>query len=241
MPNVFYTDQCAAIHHALQVNFAASCHLLCRWHLARNIVRHLARTLNASISSFVREFYNLAERNQEQGAFLERWAELLERFGLTNNTFTARLLACKGRWARCYHHDVLDFGITTISRGESMNAWVKRLVDTRTRLATLFKVTTMDVGQAHSMNAMLAEIKYIRNVKKVTLSQCSSPLVKNAACILLDYPLAIFLYQLRRSNEYQGTCLTRSTCAGRSAVRMDCPRMMSCMTLQHVPAAISFQ
>ena len=39
-----------------------------------------------------------------------------------------------------------------------MNAWVKRLVDTRTRLATLFKVTTMDVGQAHSMNAMLAEI-----------------------------------------------------------------------------------
>jgi len=72
MPNVFYTDQCAAIHHALQVNFAASCHLLCRWHLARNIVRHLARTLNASISSFVREFYNLAERNQEQGAFLER-------------------------------------------------------------------------------------------------------------------------------------------------------------------------
>jgi len=53
-------------------------------------------------------------------------------------------------------------------------------------LATLFKLTTVDIGQAHSMNAMLAEIKYIRNAKKVTLSQSSSPLVKNAAYILLD-------------------------------------------------------
>lgn len=71
----------------------------------------------------------------------------------------------------------------------------------RTRLATLFKVSTVDVEHASSIKA----IKSIRNVKKVTFAQSTSPLVKEAASLLLDYPLALFMEQFRRSSEYRGT------------------------------------
>ena len=96
-----------------------------------------------------------------------------------------------------------------------MNSWVKRLVDTRSRLAHLFKVSTVDVAETYVTKAILAEIRVIRNAKNLKLRSTWSPLVTHAANILLDYPLSLFLEQLRRANEFRGMSLDGSTMSGR--------------------------
>ena len=96
-----------------------------------------------------------------------------------------------------------------------MHAWVKRLVNTQTRLSTLFKVSTVDFAEAHMTKTILAEIKSIRNIKKkVTLSQSMLPLFKGAVRVLLEYPLSIFLNQLRLSNNYRGAIVDPLTMSG---------------------------
>ena len=211
-PKVFYTDRCAAIHRSLLENFGASHHLLCRWHLAKNILKNLSSVLKSSVSTFVSEFYHLAEGSKDPDTFLEQWRCMLTRYEL--HGFVMDLFDCRDRWAKCFHNDALDFGLTTTSRSESMNAWVKRLVNTQTRLSTLFKVSTVDLAEAQMTETILAEIKSIRNIKKVTLSQSMSPLLKGAVRVLLEYPLSIFLNQLHLSNDYRGAIVDPLTMSG---------------------------
>ena len=205
IPNVFYTDQCPAIHRALEIVFPTSCHLLCRWHLAKNIVKHLATVLRSMLQPFLHDFYTIAQMRRDEGAFDARWAETLRKYGVEDSQFAQNLTACKERWARCFHKSTLDFGITTTSRSESMNAWIKRLVNVRTRLATLFKVSVIDVSDAHHVKAVSAQMKAIRNTNRATSTPHASPLVKQAAKLLHDYPLAIFVEQLQRSIDYRGS------------------------------------
>ena len=82
IPKVFYTDRCAAIHRALQHNFPEAHHLICRWHLDRNITRNLASTLKASLPSFLRDFYVLSDRHLAKDTFQDRWEEVVARPGL---------------------------------------------------------------------------------------------------------------------------------------------------------------
>ena len=214
-PAVFYTDRCAAIHCGLRENFPDSCHLLCRWHLAKNIVRNLSTTLKAALPDFLKAFYRLAESNQPPEVFVENWGDTVARHNLQHNRFVADLFACRERWARCYNKKALDFGITTTSRSESMNAWLKKLVDTRSRLATLFKVTTLDLAETHLVKATIAELRVIRNASKLSQTPSTPPLVRAAAAILLDYPLSIFMEQLQLSSKYRGEEVNPVSMTGR--------------------------
>ena len=214
IPQVFYTDRCAAIHRALMENFSTAHHLLCRWHLAKNIVKNLAGILKSSLSAFVNDFYRLAESNESVESFEDAWGVMLSQYGLPGHGFCIDLHRCRVQWARRFHKDVLDFGLTTTSRPESMNAWVKRLVDTRTRLATLFKTSIVDVSEAHMTKTMLEEIKVMNNGKRASLSQSMSPLFKQAACVLHSYPPSIYVQQHRLSNDYRGTLVDLSCKSG---------------------------
>ena len=77
VPDVFYTDRCPAIHCSLRNNFASSHHLICRWHLAKNIVKNLAGKLRSSLPAFVSDFYRLAESREPAGTFEQRWSTTL--------------------------------------------------------------------------------------------------------------------------------------------------------------------
>ena len=83
-----------------------------------------------------------------------------------------------------------------------MNAWLKRLVNTRTRLSLLFKVATIDVVAANKTKAIVAELKAQQNARRVTLSESAVLLVKEATRLLRHYPRSLFNEQFRRCKDY---------------------------------------
>ena len=95
-----------------------------------------------------------------------------------------------------------------------MNSWLKRLVNTRTRLALLFKVPVIDVVAMNTTNAIVAELKAQQNMRKVTRDDTVSPLVKEAARLLRQYPLTYFEEQLGRSNNYVAALLDQNASSG---------------------------
>ena len=78
-------------------------------------------------------------------------------------------------------------GITTTSRSESMNAWLKRLVDHRTRMSRLFRVSVLDTEDTSVCKSLMFQIQHLRSLNRTALLQAVSPLLKNASNLLTSF------------------------------------------------------
>jgi hypothetical protein len=158
-PVMIFTDDDPSISLAVNTCFPNSIHRLCVWHLARNIVKNMAQS--GLLSSFMSSFYAI-QKLIDIAEFEQSWIELKERLTFQTKQeppYLNKLYDSRQKWAKCYFSHAFDAGMNTTQRGEGFNAWIKRIVGSRSRLVDVMRSCVEDTGHNEKIRGSLAEIK----------------------------------------------------------------------------------
>ncbi|CAA6658217.1 unnamed protein product [Spirodela intermedia] len=114
MPDTIYTDGDKEIADAVELCFPGSSHRLCAWHLYQNALKHLGHALSG-FADFDEDFRKCIFDSDIEADFLKGWSAMLQKYGLSENTWLQQRFEEREKWAAAY-------GRTTFS-AEMKNAW----------------------------------------------------------------------------------------------------------------------
>ncbi|KAK9063004.1 hypothetical protein SSX86_016874 [Deinandra increscens subsp. villosa] len=185
-PRLVLTDQDAAMEKAIIAVFTSSTHRLCMWHIMRK--------LPANVKGGVVENTDLRKRIHklvwnliiDQDTFEEKWADLIDEFDLSSNTWLQQMFAIRSDWVPCYFRDIpMCCLMKTTSRCESSNALFKvNSSASNTLLQFLMCFDTSIDGQRYNQRKM----EFDTNMTTPVL-RTPSPIEKHASTL---YTLSIF-------------------------------------------------
>ena len=196
-PKVILTDEDKAISQAIQITFGQNIkHVLCIWHLWKNVIKNLNSTLGTKWRNFTKSFYQCS-REYNIDDFLIKWQKLKEDFP-DAKAHLERMDKIKEKWAPCYNRDIFLADMTSTQRGESMNNLMKCYMNATHSLLDFLKAFETALEQREN-DFQLAKYKQIHdNVTFKTLS----PLEYQASEILTNYALKLIQEQLLQSTNY---------------------------------------
>lgn len=140
-PKLIISDNDLALSSAIAEEYNDVPHRLCSWHLARSLRRNFG---------FIKSQYQDIKERIFQLPYLwdqetfDKYIEDITKF-LSDNKYSksidylTKVLSYKEKWARSYHPLLFDGGITTTSRVESLNAAIKRYLDSRSEISDIIK------------------------------------------------------------------------------------------------------
>ncbi|CAN1220647.1 PKS-NRPS hybrid synthetase cheA [Linum grandiflorum] len=128
VPNAFVTDKERGLGVALTEVFPDSAHLLCVWHMKRNVVGKVTflRDKDAG-EAFIKGPWKKVLNAYNEKWFWAQWYELVNA-GYGDELvqyLTAEWLPCRQKWARCYTNSVFHLGNTSTNRVESSHSSFK--------------------------------------------------------------------------------------------------------------------
>ena len=151
-PSTIYTDQDAAIAAAIAFVFPNTRHRLCLWHIYLNSAKHLGHVIHASENKSEDKSKNKSEDKSEnkfradfkrcicedktETYFIEKWAELLAKCNLENNSWMANIYAMRAKWAAVYR-DSFTADMNSTQRSERMNNVFKKRLHMKLGLTEL--------------------------------------------------------------------------------------------------------
>uniref|UniRef100_A0A2N9GAZ5 SWIM-type domain-containing protein n=1 Tax=Fagus sylvatica TaxID=28930 RepID=A0A2N9GAZ5_FAGSY len=133
MPMSVVTDGDKAMRAAIEKVLPASQHRLCIWHLERNAQSNLND--KDAVNDFIRCMVSYVSKEE----FEDMWSIMIEKHGLHNHEWIREMGAKKSKWAEAYLRGYFFAGCRSTQRCESMNAFLKRFVEVKTRLYELFQ------------------------------------------------------------------------------------------------------
>ncbi|XP_071676991.1 protein FAR1-RELATED SEQUENCE 5-like [Lolium perenne] len=166
------TDQDAAITTAIQEMFPNSCHRNCRWHIMQNAQGSPLGPFMAKHEELRREFNEIVDYSLTPVEFENRWGEMIERHGVSDNTDLAYIYEIRAKFVPAYFMDRFFPFLQTTARSEGFNAVLKRYVDPNASLLRFFKQymklqeridITEDSHELWQINPSLFEVSPIRN------------------------------------------------------------------------------
>ena len=117
--------------NALKVVFPSTNHLLCRWHIKKNIPGFLKKNrLCASeleLQTFMGDWSSLC-LVQDQVSFMDAWTSLQSKYDTLPSAlnYLEQWIAFKSMFVAAWTNGVLHFGSTTTSRVEGSHATLKK-------------------------------------------------------------------------------------------------------------------
>lgn len=133
-PSVLLTDNEQALINAITQVFPNSTHLLCSWHIFKNIQLHCRKHFKseAEWSTFRMEWNKLI-----QSSSASQYMQNFSQFSLSWNPPTGdylikNVLPLKEKFVACFINKHLHFGNTVTSRIEGLHSYIKRFVNTST-------------------------------------------------------------------------------------------------------------
>ncbi|XP_051211210.1 protein FAR1-RELATED SEQUENCE 5-like [Lolium perenne] len=133
------TDQDVAITTAIQEMFPNSCHRNCRWHIMQNAQGSPLGPFMAKHEELQREFNEIVDYSLTPVEFENRWGEMIERHGVSDNTDLAYLYEIRAKFVLAYFMDRFFPFLQTTARSEGFNVVLKRYVDPNASLLRFFK------------------------------------------------------------------------------------------------------
>ncbi|XLR43818.1 protein FAR1-RELATED SEQUENCE 5-like [Arachis hypogaea] len=121
-PNAVITDGAKAMKLAIEKVFPDAHHRLCGWHLLRNA------TSNVSNPKFTQQFRKCMLGDYEIDEFEERWASMVNSFGVKNMEWVETTYGIKDMWATAHMRGKFFAGLRTTSRCEALHSQVARFV-----------------------------------------------------------------------------------------------------------------
>ncbi|GJS74641.1 FAR1-related sequence 5-like protein [Tanacetum coccineum] len=125
-PTMIVTDQDGAMKRAIEAVFTKSKHRLCMWHIMQKIPSKICKQIYNE-TDFKERFDKIVwNMFIEPLKFEEKWAKLIEDFGLQNHKWMTKMFNIREIWIPAYFVDSPLFGLMrTTSRSESENSFFK--------------------------------------------------------------------------------------------------------------------
>ncbi|XP_072058224.1 protein FAR1-RELATED SEQUENCE 4-like [Arachis hypogaea] len=120
--DVVITDGAKAMKLAIENVFLDVHHRLCGWHLLRNA------TANVSNPNFTQQFRKCMLGDYEIDEFEERWASMVNSFGVKDMEWVETTYGIKDMWATAHMKGKFFAGLRTTSRCEALHSQVARFV-----------------------------------------------------------------------------------------------------------------
>ena len=95
-----------------------------KWHVLRKAKESLG-THYSKKSGFRTEFHNLVDEMLTVGEFEDGWKSLMEKYGLSANTFLVQAYEVRKKWAKPYFSGKFCAKQTSTQRSESANHMLK--------------------------------------------------------------------------------------------------------------------
>jgi hypothetical protein len=198
-PRVILTDEDKAMSQAILITFGQNTkHVLCIWHLWKNVIKNLANILGTKWREFTKSFYECI-REYEVDAFMIKWQQLKENFS-DSKPHLERMDKIKEKWAPCFIRDTFLADMTSTQCGESMNNLMKGYMSATHSLLDFLKAFESALEQREN-DLQLAKYKQIH--ENVTFKTSTlSPFEYQASEILTNYALKLTQEQLLQSTSY---------------------------------------
>ena len=196
-PKVILTDEDKAISQAIQNVFGQnSKHVLCIWHLWKNVIKNLCSILGTNWHNFTKAFYECT-KEYEVDNFITKWQQLQIDFP-DCKVHLKRMDKVKEKWAPCFNRDTFLADMTSTQHGESMNNLMKNYMNATNSLLDFLKAFESALEQ-RDIDLQLS--KYRQNQFNVIL-KTMSPFEYQAAEILTSYALKLTQEQLLQASNY---------------------------------------
>ncbi|GKB99767.1 FAR1-related sequence 5-like protein [Tanacetum coccineum] len=125
-PTMIVTKQDGARKRAIEAVFTKAKHRLCMWHIMQKIPSKICKQIYNETD--FKECFDKIVWNMfiEPLKFEEKWAKLIEDFGLQNHKWMTKIFNIREIWILAYFVDSPLFGLMrTTSRSESENSFFK--------------------------------------------------------------------------------------------------------------------
>ena len=97
-PRTILTDEDAAMAKAIKKVLPQSHHRLCVWHMNQNACKHLAGVV-PEYKKFNSDFQHCIYDIEDEEEFISAWNDMLDKYGLRENTWLQRLFEKREQWA----------------------------------------------------------------------------------------------------------------------------------------------
>ncbi|XXG60583.1 hypothetical protein AAC387_Pa04g2451 [Persea americana] len=126
-PQAILTDQDAAMTKAIKFVFPATCHRYCLWHIMMNLQKNMGG-IAINNPNFIKTFKKIAYNSITREQFEMAWKDMLTDFDLVDNEWLHSMYGIREMWVPTYLRDIFFGGMSTTSRSESINAFLKQYV-----------------------------------------------------------------------------------------------------------------
>ena len=203
-PNVILTGGDLWLAQGIREVFPMSVHLLCVWHLVRNITKHFKGMFAGGSNSLWQNFYNmfwkilLCSDRQSVSTFDEEWLTLRNLFAETttaspqkkesalvylgnasvdDDTSTFSIYALRRKWAYRWTWSSFTMGCNSSQRGESVFALIKARVRPGSLLVSLYR-------KLHTLDEELDRVseRILQNQIMVWARMVTNTWMQNLAC-----------------------------------------------------------
>ncbi|GJZ11418.1 FAR1-related sequence 5-like protein [Tanacetum coccineum] len=125
-PTMIVTDQDGAMKRAIEAVFKKAKHRLCMWHIMQKIPSKICKEIYDE-TDFKERFDKIVwNMFIEPLKFEEKWAQLIEDFGLQSHKWMTKMFNMREIWIPAYFIDSPLYGLMrTTSRSESENSFFK--------------------------------------------------------------------------------------------------------------------
>ncbi|XP_076928178.1 protein FAR1-RELATED SEQUENCE 5-like [Bidens hawaiensis] len=138
-PKFVVTDQDPAMKQAIESIFTESGHRLCMWHIMKKVADTVGPTL-CNNEDFKRRICNIVWTDSiEPDEFEMTWHEIVNEFGLIDNSWISTMFGLRSMWIPAYYRDEPLSGLMrTTSRFESKNQFFGLVSNSQLTLVEFF-------------------------------------------------------------------------------------------------------
>ncbi|MCL7043751.1 hypothetical protein MKW94_018234 [Papaver nudicaule] len=196
-PDTILTDQDPWLTEAIQSQLPRTKHAFCIWHITAKFSGWFLSTLRGKYFDWCNDFYRLYRVETEE-EFENEWFMTASKYNLHANKHVVGLYNARKCWVPAFLRGYFFGGMTTTGRSESINAFVKRFIDSHTTLGQFLKqvdIAIQDIQQKEAYDRMLDKHRF-HNLEII------SPLEDQAQKILTQYAFSMIKEQLERATQY---------------------------------------
>ncbi|KAJ8424529.1 hypothetical protein Cgig2_000667 [Carnegiea gigantea] len=176
------TDQDICMTEVISKEMPTTKHAFCMWHITTN---------------WCANFYKLYKLEDAE-EFEQHWPQVIAKYNIQTNKLVLGLYRIRHYWVPGYLRSYFFVGMTATGRSESINAFIKRFVASRTCLSQFIKQVDLaieDVKQSQLRHTML-------ETYRANPLRSMSPLEKQAFDILTPFCFKRFQDEFARASQY---------------------------------------
>lgn len=128
------TDQDPWLTESIAREMPTTKHGFCIWHITSKFSGWFTSILHTQYYKWCNDFYKLYHVDTVE-EFESGWAQMVPIYNLQNNKHVIGLYKIKEFWVPAYLRGFFFGGMTTTGRSESINAFIKRFIGSRTCLS----------------------------------------------------------------------------------------------------------